>query len=138
LTVESNTAGLLEVLAVNYGLVTSIVRSASEREARERAQPDSAPLISALGQVVDLLIKVPAEAATAQAGDTQQAALLLALFDEIHGIYRRALGAPNQARLAAEGVMAGVWSWSTGLKNDPEGAFAARVKRAIDHALTTA
>jgi len=125
-------------LAVNYGLVTEIVRSAAEREVRDRSQPDKAPLIGALGHIVDLLAKVSSEATTAHAGDAQQAALLLAVFDEIHGIYLRATGGPNQARVAAEGVMAGVWSWSATLKEDPDGSYAAKVRRAVDHALKAA
>jgi len=138
LSVGSTTSGLLEVLAVNYGLVTEIVRSAAEREVRDRSQPDKAPLIGALGHIVDLLAKVSSEATTAHAGDAQQAALLLAVFDEIHGIYLRATGGPNQARVAAEGVMAGVWSWSATLKEDPDGSYAAKVRRAVDHALKAA
>ena len=137
-SVASTTSGLLEALAVNYGLVLTIARNAAERETRDRAHPETAPLFGVLGQLVDRLSKVPAEAPTAEAGAAQQAALLLALFDEVYAVYRRALGAPNAARVAAEGVLSGVWQWSTVLKENPDGEFAANVRRAIDHALRVA
>ena len=95
-------------------------------------------MFGVLGQLVDRLSKVPTEAPTAEAGAAQQAALLLALFDEVYAVYRRALGAPNAARVAAEGVLSGVWQWSTVLKENPDGEFAASVRRAIDHALRVA
>lgn len=137
LAVPADAYHLVEVFAMHFGWVPSLVADERRRQTARRQQPVESLLVGKAAALLDLLAEVPGQAPTQAEGLQRQGRLLLALVQEVLAIHQLALGTPNAARQAALAALQAQLPGSQALAAQPGSDFAQRVQRTLHDVLAT-